>query len=61
MITTIVYQKGFVSDGFLGMQALSDFSYHYRGGEQVLCDLQGGFYNRDGENQVYPKMLTRKK
>lgn len=27
------------------MQALSHFSYHYTGGEILLCDLQGGYEN----------------
>jgi hypothetical protein len=29
------------------MQALSHFSYHMSGGQFVLCDLQGGIYQRD--------------
>jgi len=29
------------------MQALSHFSYHVSGGNYVLCDLQGGIYQRE--------------
>ncbi|KAK7419697.1 hypothetical protein QQZ08_010784 [Neonectria magnoliae] len=29
------------------MQALSHFSYHLSGGQFVLCDLQGGIYQRE--------------
>ncbi|KAI1498353.1 kinase-like protein [Biscogniauxia marginata] len=29
------------------MQALSHFSYHVSGGQFVLCDLQGGIYQRE--------------
>lgn len=29
------------------MQALSHFSYHLSGGNYVLCDLQGGIYQRE--------------
>lgn len=29
------------------MQALSHFSYHLSGGYYVLCDLQGGIYQRE--------------
>ncbi|KAI8961289.1 kinase-like protein [Daldinia sp. FL1419] len=29
------------------MQALSHFSYHISGGQFVLCDLQGGIYQRE--------------
>ncbi|KAK4234535.1 kinase-like domain-containing protein [Achaetomium macrosporum] len=29
------------------MQALSHFSYHVTGGNYVLCDLQGGIYQRE--------------
>ncbi|KAI5863733.1 kinase-like domain-containing protein [Durotheca rogersii] len=29
------------------MQALSHFSYHVTGGQFVLCDLQGGIYQRE--------------
>ena len=29
------------------MQALSHFSYHISGGHYVLCDLQGGIYQRE--------------
>ncbi|KAK5991731.1 Alpha-protein kinase 1 [Cladobotryum mycophilum] len=29
------------------MQALSHFSYHITGGNHVLCDLQGGIYQRE--------------
>eukprot|EP00933_Yihiella_yeosuensis_P072221 TRINITY_DN80563_c0_g1_i1.p1 TRINITY_DN80563_c0_g1~~TRINITY_DN80563_c0_g1_i1.p1 ORF type:complete len:268 (-),score=29.02 TRINITY_DN80563_c0_g1_i1:252-1055(-) len=33
---------GYADDGYVTMQALSHFSYHYTNGKQLLCDLQGG-------------------
>jgi hypothetical protein len=49
------YQKwnsnsGWLDDGTVWgevMQALSHFSYHITGGANVLCDLQGGVYQRE--------------
>ncbi|KAI1439599.1 kinase-like protein [Annulohypoxylon stygium] len=49
------YQKfnsnsGWVDDSITWgevMQALSHFSYHISGGQFVLCDLQGGIYQRE--------------
>jgi hypothetical protein len=40
------------------MQALSHFSYHYTGGQCVLCDLQGGIY-ADGAVLTDPVILSR--
>lgn len=34
------------ADRYLAMQALSHFSYHSSGGQFVLCDLQGGRFNK---------------
>ena len=39
------------------MQALSHFTYHVSGGQNVLCDLQGGIY-RDGVVLTDPVVLS---
>jgi len=42
------------------MQALSHFSYHYTGGERLLCDLQGGYRN-DYYELTDPVICSEKK
>ena len=39
------------------MQALSHFSYHVSGGREMICDLQGGYYN-DGVILTDPVVLS---
>ena len=35
----------YIVEDFHTMQALSHFSYHHSGGQRLLCDLQGGYYD----------------